>query len=229
MIRLALLGKNISHSLSPDLYLEIYGQQNLTYKLFDYESAESIPALDEMFKQIDGLSITAPYKEHFLAQVEFLDTSIKKLNAINCIGVKDNTFVATNTDLSAMRRLLPNLLGDKKLLILGSGAMARVVTAVAKENKCDFLQWSRRETPQEFSKMNIAEISDGNVLVVNSCAREYNFAHSLPERAIFWDMNYRHQAHLERFRTISAQYIDGLNLLKGQAVDAAAFWSSLKN
>lgn len=229
MIRLGLLGKNITHSLSPQLYREIYGADNLDYSLFDYESSESIPPLFEMFQKIDGLSITAPYKEHFLDAVEIKDPVVRKLQAINCIGRYRNIFVATNTDLSAMRRLLPKLIQDKQILILGSGAMARIVSAVVTELGHTSIQWSRSHTLTEFEQMKIESISDGNVLVVNCCARSYEFTHTIPKRALFWDMNYRHQAHLERFRNIPTQYIDGLNLLREQAIDAAAFWSSLKN
>jgi|SRR5690606_19169450 len=229
MIRLALLGKNISHSLSPDLYREIYGRENLQYQLFDCRESTDIPSLENMFLGIDGLSITAPYKEHFLNEVIINDPTVEKLRAINCIGKKANTFLATNTDLSAMRRLLPPLLSGRTLVVLGSGAMTRVVSAVASEMGATLVQWSRRNTPAEFRSMPLESISDGNVLVVNCCAREYVFSHKLPENALFWDMNYRHQAHQESFQTISSQYIDGLNLLKGQAEDAAAFWSILKN
>lgn len=229
MIRLALLGKGISHSLSPELYRDIYGAENLHYELFDYATPDDIPALDSMFKSIDGLSITAPYKEHFLAKVEIPDDLVRNLHAINCIGLKAGRFVATNTDLSAMRRLLPKLLEGRELLILGSGAMARVVSLVAKELGRDFQQWSRSQTPVKFQSMELASVSDGNVLVVNCCSRNYNFSHDLPVNALFWDMNYRHQAHQQHFHAISNQYLDGHNLLKAQAIDAAAFWSSLKN
>lgn len=228
-IHLGLLGKSIAHSLSPKLYADIYGAENLEYHLFDFETAKEIPSLLQIFSVVSGLSITTPYKEHFLEDVSFINNEVKELQAINCIGLVDKKFHATNTDYSALNRLLPQMLRDRsEILILGNGAMARVVARVCLKHHLKFHQWSRSQTPEKFQLMNIKSVADGNILVINCCARNYVFHGTLPEKSLFWDMNYRHLQHDQLFLN-SSQYIDGQNLLLAQAQDAAAFWSSLKN
>lgn len=227
-IKLALIGKGISHSLSPSLYREIFSDELSEYQLLDYPHENDIPSLEELFKSFDGLSITTPYKEYFVKQVQILDESVALIGAINCIGKKNSSFVATNTDFLAMRKLLPQMLQDKEqLVILGDGVMARMIKIVCKEKNINFEQWSRKLTPEKFSRMPLGEIADGNILVINCCGREYNFNHQMPSLAHFWDLNYRHEAHQSFFHN-NPNYIDGFNLLKSQAIDAAAFWSSLK-
>ena len=225
---LALLGKNISHSMSPILYKEIFREELNRYDLIDCKNTADIPDLDEIFSLYDGLNITSPYKEHFYNQVIIEDEEVKKIGAIKCIGKKLNQYYATNTDFTAMRRLLPKIAQSyTTILILGDGVMARMTKMVCIENKMPYLQWSRRNNPNEFKEMNLSSISDGNVLVVNCCAREYEFRHEIPAQTLFWDLNYNHKANSTHFSN-KQNYLDGLNLLREQANDAAAFWSSLK-
>lgn len=228
MLKLALLGKNISHSLSPKLYQEIYGEEQVKYRLLDFQNEMTIPSLEVLFKDLDGLNITAPYKQHFLDSVKIFDKPVEKLNAINCIARGESGFVATNTDYTALLKLLPEMTRDRYVVILGSGVMARVTSVACEHLKIKYEQWSRSETPNLFQQMDFEKVSDKNILIVNCCAREFVFRAEIPARALFWDMNYAHKEH-ELIFARDRRYIDGLNLLRAQAKDAAAFWSRLKN
>lgn len=225
MIKLALLGKNISHSLSPKLYNDIYGEKNVEYRLLDFNENNQIPPIDKLMIDLDGLNITSPYKEHFVKNVIIKDDFIRSLAAINCIANVGEEFFATNTDYTAMLRLLPDMTNQKKVVILGDGVMSRVSQAACLKLGLSFKVYSRRLTPEKFSNM---ELVDENVLVINCCSREYVFNGKITAGLVFWDLNYLHQAHSELFIN-HGNYIDGLNLLTEQARDAAAFWSSLKN
>ncbi len=225
---LGLLGKEIAHSQSPRLYREALAPAPLEYILFDCESAQSIPPLEAIFSKVEGLSITAPYKDHFLSETVIPDPVVKQLGAINCVGKNTQGYIATNTDLSAMRRLLPPLAKARNVIILGDGAMARVAQIVCQENDIAFIQSSRRANGDEFAQFAFKQVPDGNVLVVNCCGRGYVFNCSLPESAIFWDMNYSHADHMQLFKD-SKQYLDGINLLEAQAQDALNFWNLLKS
>tara|TARA_R110000868_G_scaffold97619_10_gene268628 strand:+ start:2125 stop:2817 length:693 start_codon:yes stop_codon:yes gene_type:complete len=228
VLKLALLGRDIGHSLSPKLYREIYGADKVSYKLFDFQNDLTIPQLSILFQDLDGLNITSPYKQHFLDSVTIQDATIRKLHAINCIAKNGNDFVATNTDYTALLRLLPSMAKGRFVLVLGSGVMARVTAAACNVLEIRHEQWSRRDTPNLFKKMELEKLSEQNILVVNCCAREYTFRAQLPTTALFWDLNYAHQEH-ELIFSQDKRYSDGLNLLRAQAQDAAAFWSSVKN
>ena len=81
MISLALIGKDIRHSRSKEIYEDLLGQM-IDYKIYDCPSPSDVPALDDIFIKSIGLSITSPYKKIFLDQVEISGVD---LNAINCI------------------------------------------------------------------------------------------------------------------------------------------------
>ena len=69
MYKFALVGKDISHSLSQSIYERLL-QQAIDYTLLDYEKSEDIPTLSYIFNNgLKGLSITSPYKSYFYNDV----------------------------------------------------------------------------------------------------------------------------------------------------------------
>ena len=67
MIKLALVGKDIQHSRSGEIYRRLL-KTDIQYDLLDYENSALIPPAADLFKVYDGISITSPYKKHFLNQ-----------------------------------------------------------------------------------------------------------------------------------------------------------------
>ena len=51
--KLALIGKNISHSKSPEIYNKLLNNQ-VEYHLLDYPSINEIPEMDFFSKNFDG-------------------------------------------------------------------------------------------------------------------------------------------------------------------------------
>ena len=221
-ISLALLGKDISHSKSRQMYEEIF-KRTISYQLFDYSSENEIPSLDIMFSDIQGLSITAPYKKVFLDHV-VLSEKIKPLEAINCIKKKDNAFYGTNTDYEAIVKIFnKNDFHKREIFLLGSGSMAHVTKCFFSLNNIKFTQLSRKENGplEELDLKTLSKTT--NPLIINSCARNFIFDGSLPSNSTFWDYNYSHKAHSEWLPTL-CNYLDGLEMLKLQAISAVEFW-----
>ncbi|MFG1516028.1 hypothetical protein ABMA71_15530, partial [Halobacteriovorax sp. ZH3_bin.1] len=125
MLKLGLLGKNIQHSKSPEIYNELFDGQ-VEYSLLDINDEKNIPQLEEIFSNLQGLSITAPYKKHFLNDVS-LEESVKEIGAINCIKYDGTQFFGTNTDyLAAKEIILNNSYEQKEIIMLGDGAMTNM-------------------------------------------------------------------------------------------------------
>ncbi len=57
MHKLALIGKSIQHSRSPDIYKKLIGTL-IQYDLLDYQHPNEIPSVDTLFKEYIGISIT---------------------------------------------------------------------------------------------------------------------------------------------------------------------------
>lgn len=228
MINLGLLGRNISHSRSKEMYQKILNQE-ISYFLLDFQSEENIPSLDEIFNQykISGLSITYPYKKHFLNSVE-VSEEVKFLNAINCIKREGEKYYATNTDYFAANKILGDLIRNNKFLkiiVLGDGNMALITKNVLDQIDQDYIQISRR-THGDLSDINLESIQGPNSLVINCCSREMNFNGKLHAQSMFYDFNYNtNYAKNLTEKNPLVNFVDGADLLLLQARYALDFWS----
>ena len=221
MIKLGLVGKNISNSKSKQMYEKLLGIE-VNYQLFDYNSPEGIPSLDEFFKKVEGLSITAPYKNHFLTNVK-IDNQIKSLGAINCIKKVENSFFGTNTDYLACKDILFQYFNHGyKFFILGDGAMSRVVSSILKENKEEFVVLSRRQ--KNLNNFNFCN-ETSEYLIINTCHKSYVFDGLIDNRLVaYWDLNYSVVIPNKSPLFNNDKYLDGLELLYLQAKYALDFW-----
>ncbi|MCO4792694.1 MAG: hypothetical protein KC493_03220 [Bacteriovoracaceae bacterium] len=227
MTKLGLLGKNISHSRSQEVYEKIL-ERSVKYTLFDYQEIDEIPTIDTFFEQVEGLSITAPYKRVFLDKVK-LSEDIKATNAINCIKKNGMSYEGTNTDYLALLdifRKFKEKYSDLNIVLLGDGAMSIVVKLVSEKMNCELLQFSRKKT-DNFSELELLDFNfknQGKVIVINSCSREYLFNGEIDSNYIFYNLNYSCPEQEKLFIGRPNQYIDGMELLEGQARHALKFW-----
>ena len=221
MLRLGLIGKNISHSRSPEIYGRLI-HEKFSYDLLDYEDEILIPSLEALSEKYDGLNITAPYKKHFLSEV-ILSEQTKKLNAINCLKFDGGRTFGENTDYLAILKLLPNYLKTKPhIKILGDGAMANVVIHALDELKVNYKQYSRKMSDNFYQ----LSFNENNILVINCCGRDYLFKGQLTEDSHFWDLNYNSSEQFKLITNTRAKYSDGFELLELQALYAVQFWSA---
>lgn len=227
MINLGLLGKNIKHSNSKIVYEKLL-KHSINYQLFDYKQASGIPSLNNLFSDIVGLSITSPYKKHFLQNV-IIDNKVKKLPAINCIKKDGEKFIATNTDYFAIIEIIKDFeLSHTKLkfIILGDGVMSDVTQIILDELKFNYEVLSRKNNKNfysvKFNQKNFGSIE--KIILINTCAREYSFTNDIDPQFIFWDYNYNLDHHLNGVAVRVNQYVDGNSMLLTQARYALEFW-----
>ena len=226
MIRLGLLGKGIQHSKSQMIYEKILSKVIL-YKLIDKDSVDEIPELDIIFKEVDGLSITAPYKEFFLKEVE-LSPEASIVKAINCIkfDVHTKKYFGFNTDFLAAEKLIDvyQIRKHKKIVILGNGPMARIFIYL--------LQSSREKVIHIFRRPNFnindfifEDRSINEIAIINCCSRGvlFNPKEIASKTKTFWDLNYGQDNLFTTFFSPES-YINGLDLLHLQAEFALDIW-----
>jgi len=128
----ALIGDPVEHSFSPLIHNAGFKKLgiNFVYVAFQVKDIENaikgIKALN-----IQGASITIPHKIRAARYVDSLDEMAKKIGSINTIVNKGGTLIGFNSDgmgaLKAFRDQKVDLNG-KKVLILGSGGVARAIT-----------------------------------------------------------------------------------------------------
>jgi shikimate dehydrogenase len=127
MIKAAVLGSPIAHSLSPLLHRTAYdflGLEN-TY--------ESIEVTDGQFKNFynmnkmldwTGFSLTMPLKEVAINLVDEVEERARQINSINTIYKKGDKWYAKSTDLLAFENIFANLTFNR-VAVIGAGGTAR--------------------------------------------------------------------------------------------------------
>jgi shikimate dehydrogenase len=232
MHKLALIGKNIQHSRSPDIYKKLVGPL-IQYDLLDYQFTNEIPTAESLFKDYIGISITSPYKKHFLSQVH-LSKMAQKLGAINCLVKRGEEILGENTDYLAIVEILSrykNNYGNLAVIILGDGVMSEVTQIALSELNIDHKVYSRKSHP-DLVGLNLQECFDrdfkfsGKPIIINTCAREFIYRGICPQNALFWDYNYEFAPHQEEIPKRVESYVDGMEMLTIQAQLALVFWSA---
>ena len=141
MIRLALVGKNIQHSKSPTVYKELLGPW-LHYDILDFADSKDIPSALELLSVYQGVSITSPYKKHFLPEIQLSETA-SLLGAVNCLGIKNGIVGGENTDYFAIETILHEWIlkyGRMNIVLLGDGVMSKVSQFVLNQIKYKILK-----------------------------------------------------------------------------------------
>ena len=141
-LKLAVIGKPISHSKSPEIHQDFANQFDTK---IEFRKDEVTPDtletwLADFFKAGGkGVSITLPLKEEALNNADEISDRARLASACNVIYAKDEKLFADCTDgFGLTKDLEENLkvrLKDKKILILGAGGAARGIIPSIIEKK----------------------------------------------------------------------------------------------
>ena len=124
-----LLGRKLSHSISPEIHAELCDYE---YLLFEKEPQE----LDGFFeeKNFSGLNVTIPYKKDVIKYCSALSPAAEKIGSVNTITIKkDGTLFGDNSDYFGFSYMIEKSgvqIKDKICLILGTGGASLTVKAV---------------------------------------------------------------------------------------------------
>ncbi len=225
-LRLALIGRDIAHSRSPELYRRLLGA-DISYELLNYLDEAALPSADWLASHYDGINITTPWKSHY---AEYAVGEAVQWGAVNCLRFRAGLPEATNTDALALAELLPTMqkrYRPTSWVVLGDGVMARVLSRLMQQQQIPFTSYARRQG-HDLARLNLSASAAkaGPVLLINACAREFNFTGTLNQNCIFWDLNYAHAFHQKHLPERCMAYVDGLALLETQAQHAVKFWES---
>lgn len=142
---LGLVGSGIGGTLTPAMQ-EREGRESglaLTYRRIDAEErgfgAEHLPELLAWAQRLgfDGLNITHPFKQQVIPLLDELSDDADDLGAVNTVLFRDGRMLGRNTDWSgygrSFRRVLPDAVGDRAVLVGAGGAGAAVGYALLEQ------------------------------------------------------------------------------------------------
>ena len=171
MIRLALIGKGISHSKSPEVYRELLKKDH-RYDLIDVEREQDLPSINDLKKTYLGVNITTPYKRSYLDRVKVSKLG-RSLGPINCLRLNGDTPMGECTDYQGIADTFFKIKEQhksKRFVILGDGAMSMITQKFLFKHGLKFEVLSRKRTG-DISKIDFSSYQ--KALIINTCSRKF--------------------------------------------------------
>lgn len=173
-----LTGNPLGHSLSKVIHTELFKLKNKDYKyeLYPDENLEDI--FKNKLSTLDGFNITIPYKTDIINFIDEVDDKVNLYNSCNTVVHRDNKYYGYNTDvygfLNSLKRCNVDL-KDKKVLILGSGGVSRMMAFECVLNGSEVYITSRNSQKCRDVKNEIVERLNKEITVISQEDVDNNF------------------------------------------------------
>lgn len=130
-MKCGLLGRKLGHSYSPQIHARL---GDYSYELFEREPEE----IEDFLKSGDftGINVTVPYKQAVIPYLDELTPLAQKLGAVNTVLRRDGKLIGHNTDFFGFQSMVKKSrldVGNKKVLVLGSGGASRTAAVVLEQ------------------------------------------------------------------------------------------------
>jgi shikimate dehydrogenase len=134
MQRYGLIGFPLKNSFSANYFNQKFAEQGLdaVYQNFALEDIEAFPELIKNNKDLHGLNVTIPYKQHVIPFLNQVDVVARQIGAVNTIKFTQNKLIGYNTDVFGFEKSILPLLKPwhQSALVLGTGGASKAVNYV---------------------------------------------------------------------------------------------------
>jgi shikimate dehydrogenase len=242
MIKLAVAGSPITHSLSPLLHTTAYELLGVPAS-FTTEEVTDLNFGEFYFKAKEagyrGLALTMPLKEISIGFVDRVDPVAKQISSINTVIFESTGSIGLSTDLMAFKSLLTPYFG-KKIAILGAGGTARAaigalkgtgseVTVLTRSmNRHDQLHSAAEDLEISFLDwLKFEEIQDRELIISTTPAGATDGLSIISTKADFFEVIYHPWPTdlAKRYQNLGKTVIGGLSLLVEQALFQIKYFS----
>lgn len=126
MLKLALVGRDVSRSLSPKMHAFLLKEmgKSCRYELLSCSEAEFSGRIEKILETYDGLNVTIPYKLAILPHLRALSDCARGYGSVNTVRSR----VGYNTDGGGFLLMLKEAgisVGGTRALVLGAGGAGR--------------------------------------------------------------------------------------------------------
>ena len=158
-LRLGLIGKDVSQSVSPQIHTFILGQFGVgcEYESISVSADGFDGAIRRLLGDFDGFNVTIPYKRDVLGYLDDVTGDAMEYGAINTVICAQRK--GYNTDGVGFMQMLYSAgvnVENQKVLIVGGGGSARSIAVALKQAGASLFMYQRNkekllETCQELS------------------------------------------------------------------------------
>jgi shikimate dehydrogenase len=249
VIKAAVLGSPISHSLSPRLHVSAYKFLNIAgnYEAFDVPAGTLKSFLRDKNRGWTGFSLTMPLKEEVLSVANVIDPMVQRIQSGNTLVKQGEEWNLYSTDVIGFQNALrgQNSGQPQSVLIVGSGATARTAAA-AFDKSGTSISVLHRNSDREQSMINAISKATVNFLpwqfsdvfykhdlVVNTTPKGVldSFANELAEKphGTFFDVIYNPwpTRFADAWSKTGAPVLSGLDLLIAQGIEQIRLFTGI--
>lgn len=146
MLKLAVIGKDVSKSLSPQMHRFILRRMGYEceYDKISLTEAKFEARAKELFARYNGMNVTIPYKQRILPFLKRLAGDAKTFGAVNTVVTGTRT--GYNTDGAGFLMMLEEAgfcVKGKRVLVLGAGGAGRSCIYALREAGADVSAYER--------------------------------------------------------------------------------------
>lgn len=236
-----LLGKRLDYSFSKSFFTDYFLKHQLEAVFSNLETSDLAAWMkSEEAQQLDGFSVTIPYKQEIIPFLDSLSPEANAIGAVNVVQRKDGKLIGHNTDAFGFKQSIKPFLDfrHQKALILGTGGASKAIAYVLKNIGLDVLYLSRN--PQGENQFGYEEVNEYMLkackMIVN-CTPLGTFpnleeAPEIPFEFITNDhfvvdliYNPEQTKLLREAAERGAITLNGLSMLKEQALKAWGIWN----
>ena len=234
-----LIGHPLSHSFSKAYFDNKFKNEDLDcfFVNFDIEKLESIKDIIIQYPDLQGFTITHPYKKEIFKYLDSVDENAKQIGAVNVVKIdKNRKLKGYNTDYIGFQGLLDEAIEGKdikKAYLCGTGGASEAVRFVLQKKGIDFEILTRKnDSYQRLEKTGF----HSNELIINATPvgmyPKSDEVLPLPyatanETNVFIDLIYNPEEtmFMREAEKHGAKTFNGLKMLTLQAEKAWEIWS----
>ncbi|MDD2983750.1 MAG: shikimate dehydrogenase [Crocinitomicaceae bacterium] len=236
-----LLGKRLDYSFSKSFFTDYFLKHQLEAVFSNLETSDLATWMkSEEAQQLDGFSVTIPYKQEIIPFLDSLSPEAAAIGAVNVVQRKDGKLIGHNTDAFGFKQSIKPFLDfrHQKALILGTGGASKAIAYVLKNIGLDVLYVSRN--PQGENQFGYEEVNEYMLkackMIVNctplGTSPNLEEAPEIPFEFITNDhfvvdliYNPEQTKLLREAANRGAITLNGLSMLKEQALKAWEIWN----
>lgn len=243
-----LIGYPLVHSFSLDYFNQKFISEDIDAQYINFE-IEDLGLLGEIiaeYPNLNGLNVTAPYKEAVVPFLDTLDEDARQIGAVNVIRfIRDRSTGALtelrgyNSDVVGFGKTIPSILTPERTsaMVLGTGGAAKAVRAAFEDYGVEVQFVSRRksESTVVYEEITRAMVAAHKIIVNatplgkypddNRCP-DFPYRFLTPEH-ICYDLIYNPEETLfmKKAAAQGAETKNGIEMLLLQAFDSYDIWT----
>ena len=159
-----------------------------------------------------GISVSMPFKSEVIAYVDELDISAIEYGTVNTITVNNGIACGYNADIAGVEYTASMIDVNDRIMILGSGAMARMYVSYLNSRGYKHVQLAARS--QEFNTWNqrfdpADVVINCTALGTSTCESPYQLGQLSPEVRLVIDLAIKPNDFAKQCATKQVKYING--------------------